>query len=114
MNFKSQIMENKNTQLITTLGECAAACNMCSTACLEEENVKMMTNCIRLDMDCAQICALTGAFIARNSDHAAHLLKECAEICGKCAAECEKHDNDHCKKCAEVCRKCEQACKSFT
>ncbi|MDQ3109241.1 MAG: four-helix bundle copper-binding protein [Bacteroidota bacterium] len=105
-------MKNQNTQLLAVLAECAAACNTCSTACLDEKDVKMMANCIKLDMDCAQICAITAAFVARNSDHATHLMKECAEICGKCATECEKHEMAHCRACAEACRKCEEACKS--
>lgn len=105
-------MKNQNAQLLTTLAACAAACNMCATACLEEDDVKMMASCIKLDMDCAQICAMTAAFVARGSDHAAHLMKECVEICGKCAAECEKHEMDHCQQCAEACRKCEAACKA--
>jgi hypothetical protein len=104
-------MKNLNPSLLSILAECAAACNYCSTACLQEENVKMMAECIRLDMDCAQMCELTAAFVSRNSDHANHLLKECAEICDKCAAECSKHNNDHCKACAEACSKCAEACR---
>jgi hypothetical protein len=104
----------KNQQLLTALAECAAACNMCSTACLEEKNVTMMAGCIKLDMDCAQICATTAAFVARGSEHAKHLLKECAEICSLCATECEKHAShaDHCKQCADACRRCAEACKA--
>lgn len=105
-------MKETNTTLLIALAECANACNMCLTACLSEPEVKMMTHCIKLDMDCAQICALTSAFVTRGSAHSKHLLEECAEICGKCANECEKHDYDHCKTCAEACRKCEEACKS--
>lgn len=98
-------------QLISILSECAAACNNCSTACLEEKDVQKMKACIRLDMDCAQICSVTADFISRDSDHAKHLMKECAEICRKCAAECAKHaDMDHCKACAEMCRSCADEC----
>lgn len=106
-------MKNENNALLTALAECAAACNMCLSGCLADNDPKMNA-CIKLDIDCAQICSTTADFVARNSDHAQHLLKECAEICGKCAAECEKHSqhHDHCKACAEACRKCEQACKS--
>ncbi len=104
-------MKNQNSQLISVLAECADACNNCSTACLEEKDIQKMAACIKLDMDCAQFCAVTAAFISRGSDHAKHLLKECAEICRKCAEECGKHsDMDHCKVCAEACRKCAEAC----
>ena len=71
----------------------------------------MMAACIKLDMDCAQICEITAAFISRGSDHAEHLKKECAEICRKCAEECGKHSHhEHCRECAEACRKCAEAC----
>jgi len=100
----------KNKEIIGLLNECAAACNHCSTACLDEKDVHMMANCIKLDIDCAQICSLTANFISRGSEHGVHLLKECAEICNKCAEECSKHKLDHCQACAEACRKCAVAC----
>ena len=102
---------NMNEELISALNKCTGACNYCTTACLEEEDVKMMTACIKLDIDCAAICNLTANFIARGSVHGRHLLKECAEICNQCAAECEKHTKmQHCVSCAEACRACEAYC----
>lgn len=106
-------MRTRNKELLNALAECADACNHCSTACLQEEDVAMMAACIKLDMDCAQMCTLTAAFISRGSDHARHVMKECAEICRKCAEECGRHaDMEHCKRCAEACRKCADACKA--
>jgi len=73
----------------------------------------MMTECIRLDLDCAQMCSLTAAFVSRGSNHAKNLLKECSEICKNCADECGKHAQiEHCKVCAEACRICSEACKA--
>ncbi|KKB34168.1 Ferredoxin [Bacillus thermotolerans] len=44
--------------------ECVKAClacmearNVCYDACLKEENVKMMADCIRTDRECAGTCA---------------------------------------------------------
>ncbi len=105
---------NQNSEILEKLALCAAACEMCADACLDEENVKMMVNCIRLDRDCAKICYTTASFIASNSNHAQHLVDECMEICGKCAEECAQHDHDHCQQCAEACRDCEEACRSFS
>ena len=104
---------NDNKDLITALQACIAACNHCTIACLDEDDVKMMTSCIKLDIDCAEICQLTLNFITRSSVHASHLLGECAEICNACADECEKHAKhgmQHCRDCAEACRKCASAC----
>lgn len=104
-----------NKTAITALNECATACNHCLTSCLQEQDVQSMTGCIKLDRDCADICQLVSSFLARGSEHGKHLLKECIEICEKCAAECEKHahHHDHCKQCAEACRKCVEACKAI-
>ncbi len=46
---------------------CVVACNHCAAACLQEDDVKMMARCIQLDMDCAQVCALSATYMARNS-----------------------------------------------
>jgi len=44
---------------------CADACDYCSSACLQEYDVKMMAECIRLDMDCAAICRMAAAYMAQ-------------------------------------------------
>lgn len=104
-------METKSKYLLELLSDCAYACNNCSTACLSEKNIQEMRECIRLDMDCAQICAVTAAFISRKSDNAKYLIKMCAEICRKCATECEKHpDMGHCRVCADACEACANEC----
>ena len=45
---------------------CAAYCDKCATECLKEDNVKMMAECIRLNMQCAQICRLAASFMAQD------------------------------------------------
>ncbi len=103
----------QNAKLIAVLNECAAACYHCSTACLDEQEIKPMVQCIKSDLDCAGICTLTASFLARGSAHAKHLLNECIELCEACAAECEKHHHmDHCRECAEACRTCAGACRA--
>ena len=44
---------------------CADACDYCSSACLQEYDVKMMAECIGLDMDCAAICRMAAAYMAQ-------------------------------------------------
>ena len=101
----------ENRGLIDVLAKCAAECNHCATACLSEKDVKMLERCIKLDLDCAEICLLAISFIARGSEHAQHILNECAEICEACAKECMKHSHmDHCRKCAEICKRCAELC----
>lgn len=106
----------ENKELLNALTNCAAECNHCATACLDEQDVKMLANCIKLDIDCAEICTIAAGFVSRNSSHARHILAECADICNACADECEKHAKhgmEHCKTCAEACRKCAEACSQM-
>ncbi|MGI4743153.1 MAG: four-helix bundle copper-binding protein [Janthinobacterium lividum] len=106
-------MHTQNQALLDALNACIASCEYCATACLQEEDVKMMVRCISLDRDCADICALTARYVARGSEHAQHILGECAEICKACGDECAKHTHmQHCQECADACRRCEEACRA--
>ncbi len=105
-------MHEKNKPLIQTLKDCSAECNHCYSACLQEDDVKMMAKCIQLDRNCADICDMTASWLASGSELSDKLKKLCSEVCNACAEECEKHSHEHCKRCAEMCRKCSEACKS--
>ena len=39
------------------------------------------------------------------------MLELCARVCEECAAECERHDHEHCKLCAQMCRECAEDCR---
>jgi hypothetical protein len=73
----------------------------------------MMARCIELDMDCAQICRLAAAYMARGSENAAELCRVCAQICRTCAEECKNHSADHCQHCAETCLACAEQCEKM-
>lgn len=113
---------NTNDSLIRCIEECldgAQVCAVCADACLgETEHVQKRVQCIRLDLDCADVCRATAAIGARrsgtNEDLIAAMLGVCAEICAKCAEECERHADmhEHCRICAETCRSCEDACNA--
>ncbi len=92
---------------------CAASCDHCSTACLQEDHVKMMARCIQLDIDCAAMCRLAAAAMARGSELAPQICALCAEICEACADECGKHEHDHCQECASACRRCADECRKM-
>lgn len=109
------IRKNKFQTTIEVLNDCAQACNACMTDCLQEEDVKMLAECIRLNRDCADICALTSEYLSRESAVAPALAKLCVVVCDTCAKECEKHSHmEHCKQCAEVCRKCAEECRKVS
>lgn len=74
----------------------------------------MLSKCIKIDIDCAEICSLTASLLARVSEHGNHLVKESMEVCNACAEECDKHAEmgmEHCRMCAEACRACADACR---
>lgn len=95
---------------------CAATCISCADACLGEETVQELVRCIRLNLDCADVCEATGRVLVRQTAFepqlARHIVETCAQACRTCAEECERHaeHHEHCRVCAEECRRCEQAC----
>ncbi len=102
-----------NEACIQACNACADACDRCVSDCLKEEDVKSMTDCITLDIDCAAICRLSAGYMARRSSSAGKLCEFCAGVCEACAAACGKHPVDHCQACAEACRRCAHACRTM-
>ena len=105
--------------VIDALSDCVQACNADNAADLGEQNVTEMVTCIRLCLDCVDICSATAGVISRQTDYNASvtrpLLEACAAICRSCGDECERHAqmHEHCRVCAEACRRCEQACREL-
>lgn len=108
-----------NAALVRCIDECydcAQACVICADACLGEEMVQNLLQCIRLNQDCADLCAAAGAIASRrtgsNETVIRATLQACAEACRVCAEECERHAkmHEHCRICADSCRRCEDAC----
>ena len=95
---------------------CEATCTSCADACLGEETVDELVRCIRLNLDCADLCAATGRALTRRTAFepqlARHILEACAQACRICGDECEQHaeHHEHCRVCADACRRCEDAC----
>lgn len=101
------------SELVESLESCVAACNNCAASCLNENEVQSMTECIKIDLDCADVCHLTLKLLARDSKHVASAVELCKNICEECAVECKKHEHDHCQICAEKCRQCANDCSKY-
>src|SRR5699024_10053082 len=54
------IDQQKLAECIEACFECAQTCTACSDACLAEDMVADLTQCIRLNQDCADVCETTG------------------------------------------------------
>ena len=96
---------------------CAQTCTACADACLSERAVDELRQCIRLNLDCADICSTTGNLASRQTGPGQsallQMLETCAAACSLCGDECARHAErqEHCRVCAEACRSCAQACR---
>jgi Domain of Unknown Function (DUF326) len=127
MSYARQLLDTQGTvnvdvaQLtaaIDAISDCAQACTADTDADLSEQDVTGMVRCIRLCLDCTDVCTATAAVISRpagyDADVTRPLLQACVAICKSCGDECERHAHmQHCRVCAEACRRCEQACRKL-
>ncbi|GAA5050005.1 hypothetical protein HNP84_004162 [Thermocatellispora tengchongensis] len=107
--------------VIDALSTCAQACTACADACLSEraEELPSLTRCIRDNLDCAEICATTGAVLSRHTGYDARLTVaqveaaiQATRTCGdSCAEHADRHE--HCRVCAQACRETENALKQL-
>jgi hypothetical protein len=101
---------------IDALNDCAQACTADADDDLSETNLAEMVRCIRLCLDCADVCTATVGVTSRQTEYDAKvtkpLLEACVAICKSCGDECERHAqmHEHCRVCTEACRRCERAC----
>jgi hypothetical protein len=123
----SQILEKHpqgtpDAKLVRCIEECfvcAQTCTSCADACLAEEQVQELVRCVRLNLDCADVCDATGRVLTRQTSFelqlARNMLLACIEACRVCGEECERHagHHEHCRVCAEACRRCQQACEDL-
>lgn len=96
---------------------CAQTCTSCADACLAEDMVEKLRQCIRLNLDCADICAAAGSIATRRTGSNIPVIRAvievCAAACEACGQECRTHADmhEHCRICAEACMRCAQACR---
>ena len=109
-----------NEALIAAIDEmyaCAQTCTSCADGCLAEQMVTELRQCIRLNLDCADVCAATATLAIRRTgsdeEVVRRMLSACITACRLCGEECQRHatQHEHCRICADACRKCEAACQ---
>ena len=80
--------------------------------------VAQLRQCIRYNMDCADVCAATATVSNRrtgaNEEVIRRMLEACVTACRLCGEVCQRHatHHEHCRISAEACRQCEQACQA--
>ena len=104
------------SECIESCFECVQSCVVCADACLSEDGVAELRGCIRLNLDCADVCDATGRLLSRQGSAGAGIreaqLEACRRACEACERECRSHadHHEHCRVCAEVCAACASAC----
>jgi len=115
LNFKVGALADA----LDALSDCTQACVADADADLSEKNVTDMVKCIRLCLDCADVCSAGVGVLSRQRESdlkvTRPLLEACVAICKSCGDECERHAqmHEHCRVCAEACRRCETACRGL-
>jgi hypothetical protein len=114
INRRTPTMHHMNPQM----EECIKTCLDCHHICYETA----MNHCLeiggkhtepahfRLMINCAEICQTSANFMLSGSDLHRLTCGVCAEVCRRCAENCEQvGDMDECvkacRRCAEVCQK---------
>jgi hypothetical protein len=128
MSYAKQMLETYRTSAIDAhvlaaaidaLSDCAQACTANADADLCDEDLASMIKCLRLCLDCADVCTATSRVTSRQTAYekgfARPLLEACAGICARCGDECQRHAqmHPHCAVCEQACRRCEQACRDL-
>jgi hypothetical protein len=104
---------------LDALSDCAQACAADADADLAEQNLAEMVTCIRLCLDCTDVCTATLGVVSRQTAYdptiTRPLLEACVATCKSCGDECARHapHYEHCRVCEQACRRCEQACREL-
>ena len=111
INKHPQVNGSLNEDLATAIRHimfAAPITTSCADACLAEEGVADMRQCIRLCSDTSDICAMATTVATRRTGTNEAVLRQVLELvvaaCDGCASECDRHDNEHCRQCAVMCR----------
>ena len=94
--------------------DCHKACLQTIPYCLQRGGMHAEPNHIRLMADCAEMCQTSANFMLRGSDLHHHTCGACAEVCERCAADCDRMSDDlRMAACAEECRRCAESCRAM-
>jgi len=119
--FKLNMKMDMDT-LISCIKACsstAQTCISCADACMGEKDIQPLIRCMRINMDCADVCSLTSRLLCRQTEPPMSLMRSqlqaCIMACKGCGQECQEHASKHeyCRVCSDYCRQCEDACNKL-
>ncbi|MBY9081994.1 four-helix bundle copper-binding protein [Paenibacillus sp. HN-1] len=94
--------------------KCMNACNFSYVSSLKQYDLARLQECIRMDRECADICAFAIEAMTRQSPFVTEICLLCAEVCEATAAECERYEQTHCRDCIEACLRCAEICRQVS
>ena len=105
------------TTSIYSVEQCAELCLRCYGACvrtavdqsLKQSGSDERKRCLRLMINCADICKTAADFILSSSDLYEKVCAVCAEVCDACAKRCEEMGGMD--DCTQACRTCAHSCR---
>ncbi len=105
--------QNMSLDMEECIEECIACHHVCFEVamnhCLERGGEHTEPAHFRLMINCAEICQMSANFMLSGSDLHPLVCDLCAEICRRCADDCEQLDGMD--ECVEACRRCAEACE---
>jgi len=104
---------DKMQSCIDACQKCTQACYECFSVSLNEPDLHMRKTYVSMLIECAMMCQISAATMSMSGKFSKEHCALCAEICEKCALECDIFKNSHCQKCVEVCRICAEECKKM-
>ena len=108
LNFIAPVIR----QCIDECVRCNEVCLSTIPYCLEQGGQHAEEPHLVLLQDCATICRTNADFMLRGSELHEQTCAVCAEVCLRCAEECDRIDGDErMAQCAEVCRSCAESCR---
>jgi hypothetical protein len=104
-----------SSEMQQCIQDCLECHNICLTTlnhCLHLGGKHAAPEHINLLLECAEICQTSANFMLLNSNLHGRLCAVCAEVCERCAQDCEAMANGdgQMQSCAEVCRRCASSC----
>lgn len=103
----------KNDKLISILEHCIKSCDYSANACLRNNHVQEMVNCMRVNNVCAEVCSSLRHLLLMEYEAVEELVQYCIKVCDDCAVECAKHDLEQCIACTKASTDCAKACREF-
>jgi hypothetical protein len=96
--------------------QCHRACEQLIPHCLAMSGKHASREHIEILSLCADICRTSAHFMMWNSDLHHRVCGVCAEVCMKCAEDCEQMvgADEMMLACAQICRKCSASCSMMS